>query len=791
MAGGKSLSSLNFILGANIKDFQTGMRKASDELKLNGKQFKKFGKEMATNVTLPLVGVVAGIAAVTMKSAEFAESMHEMQIKTGLAVETLQELKFIGSQSGIEMESLQKAVVQLYKKLGAADSGTEKTVNAFSKLGVNIYGVDGRLRGINDLFPEIIGALTRMDNQTERNALSFQLFGRGAMDIVPQLSNLGESGMRELTLRAHELGLVMGEESVEKFANFKHAMDATHQQLQAVGRDLAVSLADVFTQKVIPVLQSKVIPAIRSLGKWFLDLSPATQKFIMIATGVTAAIAPMAIAIGWLSATVIPGLIAALKWLTTAFSTMIASIVANPYAWLIGALAVVVTSLVIFKKRTNEAATAQHELGTAIEGVNEAVGKQLWDQLVNKYEIGADGAAKMTGSVDNLRDAMVKMTRGELESLKAFLETQFSAATRDAADQTNSLNAQLGAQNALDYKNGLAIVNAELNKFQTANDDAVEPVVELKDEISALEKKLMDEIMANDANVLSTARLLRAKREQKKVYEDLANTLTTSIPKMKPLTADIQVDATAGINANPPVSDLMPTRDDIGVIDTFSEKYAGMGNVVVDTNSVMASGLSDMGTMIGEVFGQLIAGTATMGDVFMGILQIVAKFIRSFGEALLAAAVGAIAFEQLLANPYAAAAAGVALIALASVVTSVMSKGLTGGGSSGGGGATDYNGGGFESVPRLAGGAVVGKPMLAMVGDNYNPIGDNPEIITPFRKLESWFHSTVLGASDGMRQNASTDLQPVIVDVRVDGQMRGDTIYFTNKRFINRLKRGT
>lgn len=78
---------------------------------------------------------------------------------------------------------------------------------------------------------------------------------------------------------------------------------------------------------------------------------------------------------------------------------------------------------------------------------------------------------------------------------------------------------------------------------------------------------------------------------------------------------------------------------------------------------------------IGEAIGGLITGTASMGDVFKGMLGLIAGFMKSLGESLIAAGLAGIAFKKLLANPFAAIAVGVALVALSAIVQTKLSEG--------------------------------------------------------------------------------------------------------------------
>ena len=70
-----------------------------------------------------------------------------------------------------------------------------------------------------------------------------------------------------------------------------------------------------------------------------------------------------------------------------------------------------------------------------------------------------------------------------------------------------------------------------------------------------------------------------------------------------------------------------------------------------------------------------------MQGVFKSIGGVIADFMSSLGKALIATGIASEAFKITLKNPYAAIAAGAALVALSSVVASKLQAGPSGGAS--------------------------------------------------------------------------------------------------------------
>jgi hypothetical protein len=123
-----------------------------------------------------------------------------------------------------------------------------------------------------------------------------------------------------------------------------------------------------------------------------------------------------------------------------------------------------------------------------------------------------------------------------------------------------------------------------------------------------------------------------------------------------------------------------------------------------------------------EAFGQLLGDIMTgqvdsFQDFGKRLLQAVAAFMKSFGQALIATATASKAFKELLiAHPVAAIAAGVALVAGSAVINNMLETG--------------------PNVTAFADGGIVSGPTLGLMGE-YPGASTNPEVIAPLDKLKS------------------------------------------------------
>lgn len=181
-------------------------------------------------------------------------------------------------------------------------------------------------------------------------------------------------------------------------------------------------------------------------------------------------------------------------------------------------------------------------------------------------------------------------------------------------------------------------------------------------------------------------RTIEAYDEQIAALEKFKYEVATTAAEVKKADADIaQIEFAKNLIFSPE-SLIQVTGGFDALISEMEAKVGGMKSVTdaVATNmvdfgailSVEVEKLSEnLAVGFGEAIGGLISGTASLGDVVGGMMAMIGGFMKDLGKSLIAAGIAGIAFKKLFANPYVAVAAGIALVALSSVVEAKMSKG--------------------------------------------------------------------------------------------------------------------
>jgi len=134
----------------------------------------------------------------------------------------------------------------------------------------------------------------------------------------------------------------------------------------------------------------------------------------------------------------------------------------------------------------------------------------------------------------------------------------------------------------------------------------------------------------------------------------------------------------------------IPIPVDIEAFNTsMAEARQKTLNFIEEISNIFSDFMTDFVTTFARGIGDLITGENTLKGFFQSILNSIGEFITQMGEAMIAYGVGVIAFEMAFSNPYAAIAAGAALVAIGTMISNLASKGPDTSGMTGGGGG--YN----------------------------------------------------------------------------------------------------
>jgi hypothetical protein len=184
---------------------------------------------------------------VVKESAAYADNIMTMSTQTGIATDTLQELNYMAELTDTSLETITATMARNVRSMNSAKQGTELYVDAYRQLGLEVTDTNGQLKDSGAVFWSAIDALGKMANETERDALAMQLFGRSAQDLNP-LIEVGSQKVAEFAKEARDMGAVLSTETLQGLGQTDDALQRLSQQFEISKRKVAVEMAPAVTE---------------------------------------------------------------------------------------------------------------------------------------------------------------------------------------------------------------------------------------------------------------------------------------------------------------------------------------------------------------------------------------------------------------------------------------------------------------------------------------------------------------------------------------------------------------
>ena len=220
-------------------------------------------------VATAAIAATGAIAGLVFTASSAANDLADLSAKTGISTERLQELAYIGDQVGTSQDTITGSLARLIRSMDGATEQADDyatkvaeakaagkdwedielgdTAQAFQTLGVSVTDTSGNLRDNEAVFADVIDALGKIENESQRDALAMSLFGKSAQELNP-LIKAGSAEMAKLAEEAREMGAVVGEEDIDALANFQDMLDGMKAGLTGTLTTLAATFLPGFQQ---------------------------------------------------------------------------------------------------------------------------------------------------------------------------------------------------------------------------------------------------------------------------------------------------------------------------------------------------------------------------------------------------------------------------------------------------------------------------------------------------------------------------------------------------------------
>jgi hypothetical protein len=161
---------------------------------------------------------IRGVVAEAAKLVDTAETI-------GVTTKALQELRYAGSQAGVEVGDLDGALAKFSKQIGDASRGGGDLNEILKANGIAVRDQAGNVRPLIDLFRDYADLVSRASSAQEKNTLVTTAFGRSADDMGRMFDN-GAAGIEAATAAANRLGLVIDGGKLQRIADIDDKWDA-------------------------------------------------------------------------------------------------------------------------------------------------------------------------------------------------------------------------------------------------------------------------------------------------------------------------------------------------------------------------------------------------------------------------------------------------------------------------------------------------------------------------------------------------------------------------------------
>lgn len=262
-----------------LKDLENAYSKCSPKLEsIASKTGDLADKTKGLSTAAGLAG--AGMLGMAYKAGQTADELLTTANVTGFSVEELQKLKYAADLVDVSYDTMTGSITKVTKSMASGSA-------VFDKLGVSITNQDGSMRNATDVWYDALAALGEVQNETERDALSMELFGKSAMEMAGIVDDGGQK-LKALGDEAEAAGLIMSGDAVEGAGQFNDALDTLKARAGAAFASAGSSLATT----LIPALE-KLVDVVSKVLSWFANLDGTTQTVILTVLGLVAAISPV------------------------------------------------------------------------------------------------------------------------------------------------------------------------------------------------------------------------------------------------------------------------------------------------------------------------------------------------------------------------------------------------------------------------------------------------------------------------------------------------------------------
>ena len=300
--------------------------------------------EKTKALSMAAAGGLTALGGLAYKAVTTADDLNTLSQQTGFTTAELQKMEYAAGRMDVEVDTIVGAARKLKKSM---TSTSDSVTGAFDALGVSVTDASGNVRNSNDVFWEVVEALGMVEDETQRDILAMDIFGKSADELAGLIDD-GGAAFRGMGDEAERLNLILSQDTLDTLNETNDKLDQVKAQASATMLELGAKAAEV----LLPLFE-KVTAGISQVLEWLGSLDQGQLQTIMTILAVVAAISPLLSIISAVSGaiatvtTIISTISSLLPVISGAISGLFALLAANPIGIVVTAIAALVAAFVL------------------------------------------------------------------------------------------------------------------------------------------------------------------------------------------------------------------------------------------------------------------------------------------------------------------------------------------------------------------------------------------------------------------------------------------------------------
>lgn len=233
-------------------------------------------------ITNGVSNIGKGLSSIVRETITAGDNIAKSAEKAGFKSKTaFQEWQYVLDRSGTSIDAVKKGMI-------AISTASKEGKKAISSLGVSFKGTNGKAKSNEEIFSNVISKLSKMTNETKKSQIAQKIFGKNFGELRPLL-NSGADSVDELRKRAHELGVVMDDETLKSAENAADSFDDFNASIKGIKQNVVSSflpaisgvadgLSSIFSGSGVAVGFQKVEQNVGEISEKIIAAAPTFAK---------------------------------------------------------------------------------------------------------------------------------------------------------------------------------------------------------------------------------------------------------------------------------------------------------------------------------------------------------------------------------------------------------------------------------------------------------------------------------------------------------------------------------